>query len=388
MTTPESCLYYTITVRLRSEDPNQHLKDFLKIVDSLDLKFGNRERTRLHLFQFSLRDQAIKCEIDRAAGSKLRDKNIKESWEIIENLALYYNESWNDPRDFAKPVKAIFLPQDVPSTSDYHLIKLENQVQRLMEAHLAPNPPVQVTKIASSCEICSGPDDTQYCMKNANQAFVDYAFSHTDKAEGNLFTFKLKEQPQVKSLTINETETPKPKEPKQTLEDEFKNLHLNLLVLEVLAHAPIYNAILDKYVVSLKLGKNGSAFVQGKIPKKMKDPGLFTLPCRLGDSKTFDTLADLGSCVNLIPLYLFKRLKIILLEDTDHVFGLADETKSYHVGIVKNVEVHIGMLKLLKDFYVIDMEKDPTTPLLVGKEFLATTSVVIDCKKDKIAVGE
>ncbi|GKE43020.1 hypothetical protein Tco_1470304, partial [Tanacetum coccineum] len=32
---------------LRFEDPNQHLKDFLKLVDSLDLDGENRERTRL-----------------------------------------------------------------------------------------------------------------------------------------------------------------------------------------------------------------------------------------------------------------------------------------------------------------------------------------------------
>ncbi|GJS49766.1 putative ribonuclease H-like domain-containing protein [Tanacetum coccineum] len=43
---------------LRSEDPNQHLKDFLKLMDSLDLDVANKERTRLRLFQFSLRDQA------------------------------------------------------------------------------------------------------------------------------------------------------------------------------------------------------------------------------------------------------------------------------------------------------------------------------------------
>ncbi|GKD99857.1 hypothetical protein Tco_1387841, partial [Tanacetum coccineum] len=36
--------------RLRFEDPNQHLKDFLKLVDSLDLDGENRERTRLRLF--------------------------------------------------------------------------------------------------------------------------------------------------------------------------------------------------------------------------------------------------------------------------------------------------------------------------------------------------
>ncbi|GKD24607.1 MAK10-like protein [Tanacetum coccineum] len=244
---------------LRSEDPNQHLKDFLKLVDSLDLDSENRERTRLCLFQFSLRDQAsnwlerlpagsistwedlttrflaqffppgrtaklhndilmfqqhhgeslseawtrfkdllqkvphhgidlwlqvqilydhvnpiTRRTIDQSTGGKICDLNPKESWAILEDLALYDNESWSDLRDFVKPVKAITLPQDVPSKFDRRLIKLENQVQRLMEAHLAPKQPVQVNKITSSCEIFSGPHDTQYCMENPEQAFFDY----------------------------------------------------------------------------------------------------------------------------------------------------------------------------------------------------------------------
>ncbi|GKE45661.1 hypothetical protein Tco_1472945, partial [Tanacetum coccineum] len=136
---------------------------------------------------------------------------------------------------------------------------------------------------------------------------------------------------------VVEIKPQQPKEPEPTLENEFKDLHLNLPVLEVLAHAPIYNAMLDKYLESLELGKNRSAFVQGETPANMGDPGLFTLPCRLEDSKPFDTLADLGSCVNIIPLYLFNKLNIGLLEETDHIFGLADRTKSYPVGIVKDV---------------------------------------------------
>ncbi|GKE88701.1 MAK10-like protein [Tanacetum coccineum] len=185
-----------------------------------------------------------------------------------------------------------------------------------------------------------------------------------------------------------EIELQQPDEPEPTLEDELQGLHLNLSVLEVLGHASVYNAILDKYVESLELGKNRSVFVQGEIPAKMEDPGLFTLPCRLGDSEPFDTLANLGSCVNIIPLYLFKKLNIGLLKETDHIFGLADETKSYPVGIVKDVEVCIGKLKLLNDFYVIDMKKDPETPLLVGRGFLATANAVIDCRMAKVAVGE
>ncbi|GKC40217.1 MAK10-like protein [Tanacetum coccineum] len=161
-----------------------------------------------------------------------------------------------------------------------------------------------------------------------------------------------------------------------------------LLILEVLAHVLIYDALLDKYIVSLELSENGSLFIQSVVPEKMKDPRLFILPCRLGDFKPFDTLADLGSCVNLIPLSLFKKLKIGLLKETEDVLGLADETKSYPVGIVNNVEVHVGKLRLFKDFHVVDMEREPNCLLLVGRGFLATANSMIDCKKAKITVGE
>ncbi|GJV48858.1 hypothetical protein Tco_1439070 [Tanacetum coccineum] len=371
---------------------------------------------------------ATRRTINQSASGKLHDKNAEESCALLEDLALYDNESWNDPRDFAKPVKTISLPQDVSSTFDCRLIELENQVQRLMKAHLAPKQPVQVNKISSSCEICSGPHDTQFCMENpehgnreaigslsnlSKTTLVTPIIRHgkvtqtlglvsnfmasqdarlskfeayfkqqgemtnkinavlkaiTNRITGELPSDTVKnpklspispvmfacsyqmEDPQCSSHPLNsinaiktcsketnhsqknqlkmiiEPETQQEEEPKQTLESKFKDLHLNLPVLKVLAHAPIYNAILDKYAESLQMGKNGSTFIQGEMPERIKDPRLFTLPYRVGDSKPFDTLADLGSCVNLIPLYLFKKLKIELLEETGHVFILADGT--------------------------------------------------------------
>ncbi|GKD54645.1 hypothetical protein Tco_1288032 [Tanacetum coccineum] len=98
-----------------------------------------------------------------------------------KDLTLY--ESWNNLRDFSKRVKAITLPQDVPSTSDRCLIELKNQVQRLMEAHLAPKQPTQVNKIITLCKIYSGPHDTQFCMKDPEQDFVEYESSLPTKRE-------------------------------------------------------------------------------------------------------------------------------------------------------------------------------------------------------------
>ncbi|GJW73913.1 hypothetical protein Tco_0133283 [Tanacetum coccineum] len=126
--------------------------------------------------------------IDQSASGKLRDLNPKESWAILEDLALYDNESWNDLRDFAKPVKAITLPQDVPSTSDHRLIELENQVHRLMEAHLTPTQPTQVNKITTPCKICKGPHDTHVCIDDLEQACVDYASSRINEMGSERFT--------------------------------------------------------------------------------------------------------------------------------------------------------------------------------------------------------
>ncbi|GKD56753.1 MAK10-like protein [Tanacetum coccineum] len=364
-------------------------------------------------------------------------ESLSEAWtrfkDLLQKFPHHSIDLWLQVQifyDHVNPVTRRTIDQsagDVPSTSDCRLIELENQVQRLMEAHLAPIQPTQVNKITTSCDICSGPHDTRHCMENLEQAFIEYASSRTNEArDARLSKFEADFKQQQSEMTNKidtvlkaitdritgtlpsdtahfkkaalpqtslqqpevETEPPHPEEPEPTLEDEFQDLHLNLSVLEVLSHIPIFNAILDKFIESLELSKNISAFVQGETPTKIGDHGLFTLPCRLGGSKPFDTLADLGSCINIIPLYLFKKLNIGLLEKTDHTFGLADGTKSYPVGIVKDIKVHIGRLKLLNDFYVLDMKKDPETPLLVGRGFLATANAVIDCRMARIAVGE
>ncbi|GJT90699.1 MAK10-like protein [Tanacetum coccineum] len=197
---------------LRSEDPNQHLKDFLKLVDSLDLDGDNRERTRLRLFQFSLRDQASNWLERLPAGSITTWEDLTTRFlaqffppgrtaKLCNDILMFQqhhgeslSEAWTRFKDLLQNVphhgidlwpQAITLPQDVASTSDHHLIELENQVQRLMEAHLALTQPAQENKITTSCEICNGPHDTQYCMENPEQAFVDYASSRTDKVGGS-----------------------------------------------------------------------------------------------------------------------------------------------------------------------------------------------------------
>ncbi|GJV31727.1 MAK10-like protein [Tanacetum coccineum] len=174
----------------------------------------------MRLFQFSLRDQASNWLERLLAGSistwedlttrllaqfflpgrtaKLRNDILTFQQHQGESLS----EAWTRFKDLLQkvPHHGIYLWLQVQilktnhrsigwCTSDRRLIELENQVQCLMEAHLAPKKAVQVNKITSSCEICSGPHDTRYCMKNPEQAFVEYASSRTDEAGGKWYTF-------------------------------------------------------------------------------------------------------------------------------------------------------------------------------------------------------
>ncbi|GKD76156.1 hypothetical protein Tco_1334438 [Tanacetum coccineum] len=85
--------------------------------------------------------------------------------------------------------RAIETPVSSPMGTMWWLCDPTPSVQRLMEAHLAPKSLVQVNKIASSCEICGGPHETQYCMENLEQAFVDYASLRIDEAGGLMSSF-------------------------------------------------------------------------------------------------------------------------------------------------------------------------------------------------------
>ncbi|GJU34773.1 zinc finger, CCHC-type containing protein [Tanacetum coccineum] len=89
---------------LQSEDPNQHLKDFLKLVDSLDLDGENRERTHLRLFQFSLRNQASNWLKRLLAGTIT-------TWEDLTTRFL---------AQFFPPGRTVKLRNNIPMFQQHH----------------------------------------------------------------------------------------------------------------------------------------------------------------------------------------------------------------------------------------------------------------------------
>ncbi|GJR28042.1 zinc finger, CCHC-type containing protein [Tanacetum coccineum] len=156
--------------RTSVEDPNQHLKDFLKLVDSLDLDGENRERTRLRLFQFSLRDQA----------SNWLERLPARSITTWEDLTTRFLAQFFPPGRTAKPCNDIMMFQQHHGES---LFEAWTHFKDLLQK--VPHHGIDLW--------------LQYCMEDPEQAFVEYASSRNHDM-GNK-KFKINQGPSVGSLT-------------------------------------------------------------------------------------------------------------------------------------------------------------------------------------------
>nr|GFC07224.1 reverse transcriptase domain-containing protein [Tanacetum cinerariifolium] len=65
-----------------------------------------------------------------------------------------------------------------------------------------------------------------------------------------------------------------------------------------------------------------------KLPEKLGDPGRFLIPCDFTEFDNCLDLADLGASINLMPLSIWKKLRLPTLNDTKIVLELADRTIS------------------------------------------------------------
>ena len=92
-------------------------------------------------------------------------------------------------------------------------------------------------------------------------------------------------------------------------------------------------------------------------------------------------LCDSGASINLMPLFVIKRLSLGELTPTTMTLQLANITLAQLDSILEDVIIKVGKFIFPKDFVVIDIEEDKQVPLLLGRPFLAIGVALIDVKK-------
>nr|GFA43368.1 reverse transcriptase domain-containing protein [Tanacetum cinerariifolium] len=134
------------------------------------------------------------------------------------------------------------------------------------------------------------------------------------------------------------------------------------------------------------LNKNCSAVLLKKLPKKLRDTRRFLIPCDFYGLESCMALANLGSSINLMPLYIWKKLSLPELTPTRMTLKLATQTVAYPAGIAEDVFVQVGKFTFSVDFVVIDYDVDPQVPLILGRPFLRTAHALVDVYGEELTL--
>ena len=175
--------------------------------------------------------------------------------------------------------------------------------------------------------------------------------------------------------------------------DVFKKLHINIPFAEALENMPCYAKFLEKILSNKRtleefetvaLSEEYIAVIQRKLSPKLKDPGFFTVPCALGDTVFDKALCDQRASINLMPLSIYKLLKLEEVKPTTITLQMADRTIKCPRGIVEDVLIKVGKFIFPIDFVVLDVAEDHNVPIILGRPFLATRRTLIDVENGEL----
>nr|GEV31595.1 hypothetical protein [Tanacetum cinerariifolium] len=135
------------------------------------------------------------------------------------------------------------------------------------------------------------------------------------------------------------------------------------------------------------LNENCSAVILKKLPEKLGDPGKFFIPCGFSELKC-KALVDLGASINLMPLFVWKRLGLPELTSIRMTLELANLEICTLAGIARDVFVPVGKFTFPADFVIVDYESDPRVPFILGRPFLRAARALISVHGEEMILRD
>ncbi|GJZ47467.1 reverse transcriptase domain-containing protein [Tanacetum coccineum] len=147
---------------------------------------------------------------------------------------------------------------------------------------------------------------------------------------------------------------------------EFKSLLSNKEKLLELANIP--------------LNENCSAVILKKLPEKLGDPGKFLILYSFSELKC--------KALALMPLSVWKKLGLLVLISTQMTLELAYREICTPVRIARDVFIPVGKFTFPANFVIVDYERDPRVPLILGRPFLRTARALIDVYREEMILRD
>ncbi|CAN6560009.1 unnamed protein product [Malus baccata var. baccata] len=190
----------------------------------------------------------------------------------------------------------------------------------------------------------------------------------------------------------------KKEEAEKDILETFRKVQVNIPLLDAIKQVPRYAKFLKELCTTKKrisnkevvqVSENVSAVLQRKLPPKCKDPGSFTIPCVIGNTKFEHAMLDLGASINVMPYSIYASMNLGELKNDGVIIQLADRSNAYPKGVLEDVLVQVDNLIFPADFYVLEMEDSPNVtplPILLGRPFMKTARTKIDVFKGTLTM--
>ncbi|CAN6566337.1 unnamed protein product [Malus baccata var. baccata] len=182
----------------------------------------------------------------------------------------------------------------------------------------------------------------------------------------------------------------KKEEAEKDILETFRKVQVNIPLLDAIKQVPRYAKFLKELCTTrkrmstkevVKVGENVSAILQRKLPPKCKDPGSFTIPCVIGNTRFESAMLDLGASINVMPYSIYASMNLGALKNDGVIIQLADRSNAYPKEVLEDVLVQVNHLVFPANFYVLEMDESdhaPSLPILLGRPFMKTARTKID----------
>ncbi|XP_057990606.1 uncharacterized protein LOC131172987 [Hevea brasiliensis] len=147
----------------------------------------------------------------------------------------------------------------------------------------------------------------------------------------------------------------------------FRKVEVNIYLLDAIKQVPRYAKFLKELCTSKRKLKGNEKVSMGEeyancftkeASPKGKDPGMFSIPCKIANTKFERAMLDIGASINVKPRSIYASLNSRPLQNTSAIIQLVDKSNAYLDGVIEEVVVQINELVFPIDFYVLDMEDD------------------------------
>ncbi|XP_015944682.1 uncharacterized protein LOC107469820 [Arachis duranensis] len=171
--------------------------------------------------------------------------------------------------------------------------------------------------------------------------------------------------------------------------ETFKKVEVTIPLFDAIHQVPRYAKFLKDLCMNkdrileletIPLGSSISALM-GALPEKCDDLGPCMVTCTVNGVQFLDCMCDLGACVSIMPLSVYRVLKLPPLKRSTARFVLADKSIITVMGVAEDILVNIKGLVFPIDFYVLEMpssEPKRVSSILLGRPFLRTSRFKLD----------